>query len=135
MYGFITEAQNALGNYSESEKAVQRMLDLRSVNGPGFERGAIMREILGYPDAAIDWWNQALQLSSDRDTEERAYIHSQIARVFREQGKYDAAALHAQQGIALCPNYPGAMVELAMIRLEHNQSKDAVELLRARLKI
>jgi tetratricopeptide (TPR) repeat protein len=135
MYGLIADAQIALGNYAEAEKATQRMLDLRLVNGPGMEHGAMVREIIGFPDGAIDWWNQALQLSSERDIEERAFIHTQLARIYRGQGKYDAAAQHTRQSLSLCPNYPAALVELAAIHLDRKQPKEAADLLRARLKI
>jgi tetratricopeptide (TPR) repeat protein len=135
MYGFLSEAQIGIGNYAEAEKAVQRMVDLRQVNGAGMERGAVIRELIGYPDAAIDWWNQALQLSSDRDTEERAFIHTQMARVYREQGKYDGAAQHARQALELCHDYPEALVQLAIVRMEQKQADEAIALIRIRLKI
>lgn len=133
LYGMIAEAEMALGQYAEAEKATQRMLDLRSVNGPGMEHGAALREKIGYPDGAIDWWNQALQLSSERDSEERAFIHTHIARIYRQEGKYDAAAQHAKQALTLCVNYPAGLVELAAIELDRRQPKEAIELLQRRL--
>jgi tetratricopeptide (TPR) repeat protein len=133
LYGMIADADIALGRYAEAEKAVQRMLDLRSVNGPGMEHGAIVREMIGYPDGAIDWWNQALQLSSERDLEERAFIHTNLARLYREQGKYESGAQHAKQALTLCANYPAALVELAAINLENKQPQAAAELTRKRM--
>jgi tetratricopeptide (TPR) repeat protein len=134
IYGFISEAQIALGDYAEAERAVQRMLDLRSVNGPGYESGAIVRELIGFPDPAIEWWNSALHLVSDRDQEERAYIYSQIARVYRETGKYDVGVQSAQQALQLAPGYPAALFELGRLRIEQKQPKAAIELLRARME-
>jgi tetratricopeptide (TPR) repeat protein len=134
LYGYISEAEIALGNYLEAEKAVQRMLDLRSVNGPGFEYGAVVRELIGYPEGAIQWWDSALHLVSDRDQEERAFICSQMARVYRETGKYDSGAQAAQQALQLRPGYPAALFELARIRIDQRQPQAAVELLRARMK-
>ena len=133
VYAYISEAQIALGNYPEAEKAVQRMLDLRSVNGPGFEAGAIVREMIGYPDGALDWWRSALQLVSERDKEERAYIYSQMARVYRETGKYQSGAECAQQSLTLDPDYPAALFELARIRIEQKKSTEAINLLKTRL--
>jgi predicted Zn-dependent protease len=134
VYAFISQADLALGKYPEAEKAVQRMLDLRSVNSPGYEAGALVRETIGYPDGALEWWNSALHLVSDRDREERAYILSQMARVYRQTGKYALGVDSAQQALQLEPGYPMALFELARIRLDQQQPKAAAELLQARLK-
>jgi tetratricopeptide (TPR) repeat protein len=133
VYAFIAEAEIALGNYSEAEKAVQRMLDLRSVNAPGFESGAAVREMIGYPDGALEWWRSAINLVSDRDKEERAYIYSQMARIYRETGKYEAGVDCAQQSLKLEQDYPPALFELARIRIEQKRNDAAISLLRTRL--
>lgn len=132
VYGFIAEADMAIGNYTEAEKAVQRMLDLHSVNGPGFEVGALLRELIGFPDAAIDWWKSALNLVSDRDIEERAFIYSQMARIYRETGKYAPGVDCAQQALQLEPDYPPAVFEIARLRLELKQPAEAISLLAKR---
>ena len=132
IYGFISEAQLALGNYAAAESAVQFMINLRQVNGPGHERGAIVRECIGFPDAAIEWWNSALHLSSERDTEERSYIHSQLTRVYREIGKYDAALESAHQALALHPDYPPALFELARVYIDQGKGAEAAALLKKR---
>lgn len=133
IYGYIAESEMALGNYEKAEKSVQRMLDLHKVNGPGFEYGATLRELIGFPDAAIDWWKSAASLVSDRDIEERAYIYSQLARVYRETGKYTPGAECAQQALKLEPDYPLALLELARIRIEQKQGDAAIVLLQSRL--
>jgi tetratricopeptide (TPR) repeat protein len=133
LYAYISEAQNALGHYAESEKAVQRMVDLRNVNGPGFEAGAVVRELIGFPDAALDWWRSASNLVSERDIEERAHIYSQMARIYRETGRYESGVECAQQALRLEPDYPAALFELARIRIEQKQNSAAVTLLRTRL--
>jgi tetratricopeptide (TPR) repeat protein len=133
LYGYISEADIALGNYAEAEKAVQRMIDLRSVNGPGFEAGAALRELIGFPEAGLDWWRSALNLVSDRDIDERAHIYSQMARIYRETGKYDPGAECTQQALHLEPDYPEALFELARIRIEQKQPAAAITLLKSRL--
>jgi tetratricopeptide (TPR) repeat protein len=134
LYGFISEAQIALGNYKEAEAAVQRMIDLRPVNGPGMERGAVIRELIGYPEAALDWWNSALHLMADRDSEARAFILTQMARIHRETGKYEAAGGYAQQALTLVPGYPPGLEELARILIDQDKGSEAAPLLRRRLK-
>ncbi len=131
IYGFISEAQLAIGNYAAAENSVQFMINLRQVNGPGHERGAMVREYIGFPDGAIDWWNSALHLSSERDTEERAYIYSQLTRVYRETGRYNAARESAQQALILIPDYPPAQYELAHVCIDQAKGKEAISLLKA----
>jgi tetratricopeptide (TPR) repeat protein len=136
MYGLVADAQIGLGNYKEAEASAQRMIDMRQVNAPGLQRGAKLRELIGYPDGAIDWWGSALRLTSATDEEERAYIMVQMARLHRQTGKQDLAARDAQQALELVPNYPAGLTELALDRLaEKTQEKaaEAVELLRRRL--
>jgi tetratricopeptide (TPR) repeat protein len=134
VYEFIAAASNAVGDYPQAEKSAQRMLDLRSVNVAGFESGAAVREIIGFPAPAIEWWQSALHLVSDRDSEERAFINVQMARIYRETGKYPSAAECAQNALRLEPDYPAALVELARVRIEQKRFPEAASLLQTRLK-
>jgi tetratricopeptide (TPR) repeat protein len=129
LYSYISEAEIALGNYDKAEVSVQRMLDLRSVNVPGFESGAALRELIGFPVASIDWWKSALNLVSERDSEERAYIYTQLARIYRETGKYAPGVECAQHALQLDPGYPLAVFELARLRMEEKQPAEAITLL------
>lgn len=133
MYGLITDAQLGLGNYKEAEASAQRMIDMRQVNAPGLERGAKLREAIGYPDGAIDWWGSALRLTSATDEEERAYVLVQVARLHRHSGKPDLAARHAEQALTLVPDYPAALTELALARLAQKKPGEAADLLKKRL--
>jgi predicted Zn-dependent protease len=133
IYSYISDADLGLGDYHGAELAVQRMLDLRSVNGPGYEAGAVVREMIGYPDAALEWWQSALHLISDRDKEERAYVLSHMAHIYRETGKYDRGGESAERALQLQAGYPAAISELARIRIEQNRNAEAIQLLRAKL--
>jgi tetratricopeptide (TPR) repeat protein len=133
MYGLVADAQLGLGNYKEAEAASQRMVDMRQVNAPGLERGAKIREAIGYTDGAIDWWGSALRLTSATDEEERAWILVQMARLNRQSGKQDLAVRNAQQALELVPGYPAGLTELALDRLGQEKPGEAVELLRKRL--
>ena len=46
-YGYIADAQIALGNYGAAEEAAQWMLNLRPGNIPAMQRTAALREIFG----------------------------------------------------------------------------------------
>jgi len=113
LYGYIADAQIALGNYSAAEKATQWMIDQRPVNAPGLQRGARLREVFGYNEPALEWWNSSLRLTSSADREERAWIFVNISRVHLRLGKTAEAEKDARQALALVPAYPWALDALA----------------------
>ncbi|MDQ6665043.1 MAG: tetratricopeptide repeat protein, partial [Acidobacteriota bacterium] len=132
IYGFIADAQIALGNYPEADAATQRMLDMHRVNAPALQRGAELREVYGDFDGAREWWNSALRLTSASDTEERAWIATHLALVDLHAGKPDGADTILEEALKREPDYPEAIEALARVRMVQNRAADAVELLRKR---
>ena len=55
IWGYIAEADAALGDYDQAEKAAQWMMDLRPGNLPAFLCGAALREDWGETDGALDF--------------------------------------------------------------------------------
>ena len=53
VWGYIADADLALGDYDDAEKRTQWMLDLRPGNTPGFERAARLRTFYGDFDGAM----------------------------------------------------------------------------------
>jgi len=133
MYGLLCDANLALGNYDAAEANAQRMLDMRQVNAPGLQRAARVREAIGFPDGAADFWTSSFRLTSTGDSEERAYVSTQLARVARERGRLDEAERNCLQALALEPDYPAAVLELARIQLDQGKASSAVETVKKRL--
>ncbi len=133
MYGLIADAEMALGDYAAAEKAIQWMIDQRPVNAPGLQRGAELREILGYNEPALEWWNSSLRITSSSDAEERAWILVNMSRVALAQGKPADAEKHARQALDLVANYPWANDALAAALLEDGKAGEAAEILQSRL--
>ncbi|MDQ6678490.1 MAG: tetratricopeptide repeat protein [Acidobacteriota bacterium] len=133
MYGLLCDANLALGNYDAAEANAQRMLDMRQVNAPGLERAARVREAIGFPDGATEFWTSSFRLISTGDSEERAYISTQLARVARERGRLDEAERNCLQALTLEPDYPAALLQLARIQLDLAKASAAVDTLKKRL--
>jgi len=133
LYGFLADAALSQGKYPEAEALTQRMLDLRQVNGPGLERAARVRESIGFPDGAAEFWNSALRLASSSDTEERAYILTELAGMSRRRARFSEASRYASDALALEPDYPAALIEQARIALENKKPELAIVALTARL--
>ena len=134
MYGFLADVALAQGRYNVAEALAQRMLDLRQVNGPGLQRAAQVREAIGFPEGATEFWLSALRLASAGDTEERAYLLTQLAGLSRRQGQLDEAARYSGEALSVEPDYPAALVEQARIALDRGKPADALVALDKRLK-
>lgn len=132
VYGFLTDANIELGNYKEAEEAAQLMLDLRPGNLPGLTRAAYLRELFGDPDGSIELMNMAYQSTPPSETEDQAWILSQIAHLQLMSGKITEADSTLQQALALFPGYHYALGNLAKVRIEQKRYEDAVNLLQER---
>ncbi len=132
LYGFLTDANVELGNYDDAEKAAQWMLNLRPGNMPGVTRAAYLRELFGDIDGALDLMNMAYQSTPPSETEDRAWILSQIGHLQMTSGKVQDAEASLQQALALFPGYHYALQNLAKVRIEQKRYEDAVNLLSQR---
>jgi tetratricopeptide (TPR) repeat protein len=133
LYGYIADAQMALGDYPAALKSTQWMIDQRPVNAPGLERGAALRDYFGYGEAALEWWNSSLRITSSFDSEERAWILVNMSRVALRMGKAANAEGSARQALDLIANYPLASDALAAALMAQDKPGDAAEVLARRL--
>jgi tetratricopeptide (TPR) repeat protein len=103
VYGFLTDANAELGNYSDAEDAAQWMLNLRPGNLPGMTRAAYLRELFGDVDGAYELMDMAYQATVPTETEDRAWILSQMGHLRFMAGKTDDAENILQQALVLFP--------------------------------
>ncbi len=134
IYGFLTDANAELGNYKEAERAAQWMLDLRPGNLPGVTRAAYLRELFGDVDGALELMDMAYQSTPPTETEDRAWILTQMAHLLIISGKTDKAEKLLQQALALFPGYHYALGNLAKVRIQQKRYDQAVDLLQQRYK-
>lgn len=133
MYGLLADAALAQGRYPEAEALIQRMLDLRQINGPGLERAARLREAIGFPDGASEFWNSAFRLASTSDVEERAHCLTQLAGLCRRRAKLADASRYAADALGLEPDYPDALLEQARIAMDSKKPDVALSAIQTRL--
>jgi len=127
IYGYIAEADIELGDYAEAEKNAQWMMDLRPNNTPALLLGARLRVLFGEPQGAIEFLNRAYSQTSPVEVEDQAWIANKIASIQIDLGETNAAEQTLRQAEQLFPNYPYAMENMALLRLEQNRAEDAVE--------
>ena len=131
-YGFLTDANAELGNYTDAEKAAQWMLDLRPGNLPGMTRAAYLRELFGDVDGAYELMDMAYQSTPPTEVEDRAWILSQMGHLKLSAGKISDADTVLQQALALFPGYHYALGNLAKVRVTQKRYSEAVALLQQR---
>jgi len=127
-YGYLAEANIALGNYQEAETNAQWMMNMRPNNTPALLVGASLRTLYGDPHGAIDFLSRAYSQTSPTEVEELAWIANQIASIQIDSGQNDAAEQTLQQVEQVFPRYPYTLENLARVRMGQNRSKDAIQL-------
>ncbi len=135
VYGLLTEAYSALGDYKNAEIAAQWMLNLRPGNTPAFVHAAELREVFGDFDGSYEALDLAYQSTSPTEYTDRAALLTHMGRERRLAQKNDDAEKLLKQALGLFPGYPAALAELAAVYLNQKRADDAVLLLRQLYKI
>jgi len=132
VYGYLADANAELGNYADAVKATQWMLDLRTGNVAGLTRAAYQRELHGDLSGAIDLMQMAYDATAFQESEDRAWLLTQIAHLHFLGGDLKQAENHAQAALELFPGYHYALGSLAQVRAAQGRFDDAVALLKQR---
>jgi tetratricopeptide (TPR) repeat protein len=127
-YGYLAEANIALGNYQEAETNAQWMMNMRPNNTPALMVGAMLRVIFGDAHGAIDFLNRAYSETSPTEVEDLAWIANQIASIQINAGDNDAAEQTLMQAEQIFPRYPYTMENLARVRMSQNRANEAIQL-------
>jgi len=128
-YGYLAEADIALGNYQDAETNAQWMMNLRPNNTPALLVGAKLRTLYGDNHGAIEFLNRAYGQTSPIEVEDQAWILNQIASIQIESGQDDEAGQTLAGADQLFARYPYTMENLARVRTAQNRASDAVQLL------
>ena len=132
VYGYLADANTELGNYKEAVAAAQWMLDLRAGNIPGLTRAAYQRELHGNLSGALELMQMAYDATPSSETEDRAWIWTQMAHLNLVAGDLSKAEMYANEALGLFPGYHYALGALAQVRIAQEHYDDAVTLLRRR---
>jgi tetratricopeptide (TPR) repeat protein len=132
VYGLLTDANAALGNYKDAETAAQWMLDLRPGNLPALANAAHLRELFGDMEGSYQLLQMAYESTPPTEDEQRAWLLTQMGHLRLACGNIDTAEKLVQQALAAFPNYPFATSTLAEVRIAQKRYEEAVVLFRQR---
>lgn len=132
VWGYMAEAESALGDYQQAEESAQWMMNLRPGNVPAYITGAGLRQDWGDIDGALEYLSKALQQTPPFESEETAWIMTRMASLLRQSGRPDAAESLLQKALKTFPDYYFSLEELAQVRMEQRLYPEAVELLERR---
>jgi tetratricopeptide (TPR) repeat protein len=128
VYGFLVDGYTELGRYDEAEKAAQWMLDLRPGNVPGLTRAAYLRELFGDHEGAVELMDTAYRRTAGAETEDRAWILTQIAHLSLLTCRTGAAEAMLTEALKLFPDYHYALAQMAELRVQQGRVDEAAAL-------
>ena len=129
LYGYLAEADLALGLYDDAERSAQWMLNMLPNNVPGLLLAAELRTLYGDAEGALELLDLAYTETSPTEAEELAWIGNQIASVEIDSGRIEAAATILERSEQVFPRYPYTSRNLARLRLAQRRPEEAVALL------
>jgi predicted Zn-dependent protease len=110
------------------------MLDLRPGNVPGLTRAAYLRELFGDLEGALELMASAHEQTRPSETEDRAWILTQMGHLQLTAGRPTEAEAVLQQALSQFPGYHYALGQMARVRTAQGRHVETVDLLRQRYK-
>jgi tetratricopeptide (TPR) repeat protein len=135
VYGMLTDANIELGRYDDAETSAQWMLDLRPGNIPALTRAAYLRELFGDIEGAIELMRSAVNRMPFQETEDRAWVMTQIGHLELVRRQPTAAESALEEALALFPDYHYALGTLAEVRTAQKRHREAAMLQRQRYEV
>jgi tetratricopeptide (TPR) repeat protein len=124
-YGVIADAQIELGRYEEAVLTLQTMVDLRP-DMSSYSRISYIRELHGDIEGALEMMQLAVN-SGTPNAENTAWVRTQLANLYFNQGDLKQAELEYRLTLQNRPNYVYALAGLGRVRAAQGNLEEAIE--------
>ncbi len=132
VWGYLVDANMAIGDYGEAEKDAQWILDLRRGSTLGYTKAAPLREMFGDLEGAIEFYDEALLRTSPNDVEDRCSLMTRNARLQLASGNAKHARDLLEKALALNPDSQFTRGMLADLEASQGNIAAALALCRQR---
>lgn len=126
VYGLLTDASAELGDYAAAERSAQWMLNLRPGNTPALTRAAYLRELFGDIEGALELMAMALDQTPWGESEDRAWLLTQMGHLELSRGGLDAADGHLTTALDTFADYHYALGQMARVRASQGRIDEAL---------
>lgn len=126
IYGYLAEADIALGNYDDAVSSTQWMLNLLPYNVPGLIAASELRDIHGDPQGALELLDRSYSETSPTETEELAWIANQMAEISTGSGHPDVALRTLDETEQIYPHYRYTLENRAIAEMALCKPLDAL---------
>jgi predicted Zn-dependent protease len=124
-WSLLVDIHVAIGGYADAEREAQWILDLRPGSALGFEKAAVLRDLFGDAEGAVEFYQEANRRTSPNDTVQRAWLFTQIARVNLGADNLKPAQTAVDQALALFPQSQLAADIVADIEIAQGKYAEA----------
>jgi tetratricopeptide (TPR) repeat protein len=126
-YGVIADAQIELGRYEEAVTTLQTMVDLRP-DMSSYSRISYVRELHGDIEGALEMMQLAVD-SGTPNSENTAWVRTQLANLYFNNGDLEQAELEYQLTLQNQPDYVYALAGLGRVRAAQGNIQEAIKYL------
>lgn len=126
-YGVLADAQIELGHYAQAVETLQTMVDLRP-DMSSYSRISYLRELHGDTEGALEMMQLAVD-SGTPNSENTAWVRTQLANLYFNQGDLPRAELEYQLTLQNRPNYVYALAGLGRVRAAQGRMEEAIQFL------
>lgn len=132
-YGVIADAQIELGRYDEAIDTLQTMVDLRP-DISSYSRISYLRELHSDIEGALEMMQLAVD-SGTPNSENTAWVRTQLANLYFNTGDLDQAELEYQRTLQNRPDYVYALSGLARVRAAQGKMDEAIRFLNQAVEV
>jgi tetratricopeptide (TPR) repeat protein len=124
IFGALVDANVELGNYNEAVQDCDKMISIRP-DLRSYSRASYLRQIYGQNKGAIDAMRMAVEAGMP-GAESTEWARTKLGDLYLNTGNIDSASLLYRSSLVFRPDYPFALMGMAMVEKAHKNYDGAI---------